>query len=302
MDGDNHSYRDLYTSPSLTFLGFHYSEEDVEYVLLGVPYDRTSTYRSGSRHGPNAIREASINLETVSLRSGVDLEEVKICDLGNLDVTVDLQETLRRLEAVTRINRQHGRFQVTLGGEHSITLGVVRAWGDGIGILDFDAHMDMRDQYQGSKYSHATFMRRVVEEIGGDRIVQVGIRAVCREELNFAKDEGISFFTSHEVFQSGASSIGDRIAERIADFEKVYITVDADVLDPSFAPAVGNPEPEGISTTELIDLLYGVVDHRVVGMDLVEVSPVYDKGTTAIQVCKVLFETLCSIESSKNRT
>ncbi len=302
MYRDNHSYQDLYTSSSLNFLGVDCPKEKAEYIILGVPYDGTSTYRPGSRFAPNAIREASRNLETVSLRSGVDLEEIKICDLGDLDVAIDLKETLRRLESVTKINRQRRRFQVTLGGEHSITLGVVQAWGNEVGILDFDAHMDMRDEYQGSRLSHATFVRRIVEKVGGDRVVQVGIRAVCKEELAFAKKEGISFFTSQDIVQSGVSSIRDEIKRRIRDFNKIYVTVDADVLDPSFAPAVGNPEPEGISTTELIDLIRELVDGRIVGMDLVEVSPIYDRGITAIQVCKVLFETLCSIENSKNRT
>jgi agmatinase len=301
LDREKNSHRDLYVSPTHSFLGVNYSEEEAEYLLLGVPYDGTSTFRPGSRFGPDAIREASRNLETISLRGGMDLEDVRVCDLGDLDTASSLEETLRRLELVTKANRQQRKLQVSLGGEHSITLGTVRAWGDKVGVLDFDAHMDMRDEYLGTKFSHATFMRRLFEEIGGDKIVQVGIRAVCKEELRFAKEKGISFFSSYDLIRSGVASIADQIRGEMSDFEKIYITVDADVLDPSFAPAVGNPEPEGISTAQLIELLYQLVDHRVVGIDLVEVSPIYDQGTTAIQVCKVLFEAICSVENSRDR-
>lgn len=295
-------HQDLYISPALRFLGINSSKEEAEYLILGIPYDGTSTYRPGARFAPNAIREASKNLETVSLRSRVDLENMKIHDLGDLDVASSLEETLRRLELVTKESRQQGKFQVSLGGEHSITLGAIRAWGSEIGILDFDAHMDLRDEYQGARLSHATFMRRIAEEIGTDRIVQVGIRAVCSEELRFAEEEKIHFFTSYDLFRSGVATLADSLRRAIKDFEKIYITIDSDVLDPSFAPAVGNPEPEGISTTQLIELLHQVLDRRVIGMDLVEVTPVYDSGATSAQACKVLFEALCSIERAKRHT
>jgi len=299
LDEEKSLHQDLYISPALRFLGINSSKEEADYLLLGVPYDGTSTHRPGSRFAPNAIREASKNLETVSLRSGVDLENVKIHDLGDLDVASSLDETLRRLELVIKESRQQGKFQVSLGGEHAITLGAVRAWGSEIGILDFDAHMDLRDEYQGARLSHATFMRRIAEEIGAERIVQVGVRAACQEELRFAAEEKIRFFTSYDLSRSGVASTAGRIRREIKDFEKIYLTVDADVLDPSFAPAVGNPEPEGISTTQLIELLCGVLDHRIVAMDLVEVSPVYDSGATAAQVCKVLFEIICLMEKMK---
>jgi len=294
-------YDQLYGSPPLRFLGMDLREKEPDYVILGVPFDGTTTYRPGSRFGPNAIREASMNIETVSLRAGKDIEALRILDQGDLDVSAELEETLRRLRLVTDRNTEQGRFQIVLGGEHSLTLGVVRSWGDRIGVLDFDAHMDLRDDYLGRRFSHATVMRRIIEEIGEDRIVQVGTRAVSGEELTFAQEKKIPFFTSHDIFKSGVASVAERILREIEGFEKIYLTVDVDVLDPAFAPAVGNPEPEGLSTTQLLDLLIRVIDERVIGMDLVEVTPPYDEGITAIQACRVVFEALCTIDDAKIR-
>lgn len=288
----------LYVSPALNFSGYYTPFEKAEFVVLGVPYDGTSTYRAGARFGPQAIREASLNIETYSLRSGLDVEDLAICDIGNLHVTDNLSKNLEHLALVTSDILKANKFPVILGGEHSITLGAVRAFGKATAILDFDAHMDLRDEYMGSKLSHTTFMRRLAEEIGAEKIVQVGVRAICKDDLKFAKKSGLNFISAHEIRRYGPSQTAKTIQKLLSPYKQVYVTIDIDVLDPAFAPAVGNPEPDGISTTILLDILQEICDKRFLGFDVVEVAPHYDSGATSVQAAKTVFELLCFIKKA----
>jgi len=286
----------LYTSREKPFGGYSRDFDRARYIVLGFPYDRTSTYRSGSALAPTAIREASANVETYSLRSNIDIEDVEICDVGDLNVVDDLLETLRRLELSVRDIHEAGKVPLVIGGEHTLTYGSVRALKGDIAVLDFDAHLDLRDEYMGEKLSHTTYMRRLAEEIGPDRIVEVGTRAVSREELEFAKDTGVTFYSVYEVRKKGAAKMSQLINSKLSKFKTLYITVDLDVLDPAYAPGVGNPEGDGLETFTVIDILEGIVSRNLVGLDLVEVCPNYDNGTTAAQAVKILFEILAAAE------
>jgi len=286
----------LYTSREKPFGGYSRDFDRARYIVLGFPYDRTSTYRSGSALAPTAIREASANVETYSLRSNIDIEDVEICDVGDLNVVDDVLETLRRLELSVRDIHEAGKVPLVIGGEHTLTYGSVRALKGDIAVVDFDAHLDLRDEYMGEKLSHTTYMRRLAEEIGADRIVEVGTRAVSREELEFAKDTGVTFYSVYEVRKQGAARISQLINSKLSKFKTLYITVDLDVLDPAYAPGVGNPEGDGLETFTVIDILEGIVSRNLVGLDLVEVCPNYDNGTTAAQAVRILFEILAAAE------
>lgn len=289
----------LYVSPSIGFFGFYTPFEKAEYVVLGVPFDATSTYRTGSRFGPNAIRGASTNLETYSLRTGLDLETLKICDIGDLNVMGNVEETLDRLKLVIKEIVDAKKFPIILGGEHTCTLGVVKALGEEVSILSFDAHMDLRDEYLGNKLSHATHMRRIAELTKTTEIVEVGVRAFCEEELNFADKRGIRYFTPRALLGLGLKKAARKIRNALDDAKNIYLSVDMDVVDPSYAPAVCNPVPEGISPSLLIDFLQEICDDRVVGLDLTEVSPHYDMGQTAIQAAHIMCEVLCLVEAKR---
>jgi len=286
----------LYTSREKPFGGYSRDFDRARYIVLGFPYDRTSTYRSGSALAPTAIREASANVETYSLRSNIDIEDVEICDVGDLNVVDDVLETLRRLELSVRDIHEAGKVPLVIGGEHTLTYGSVRALKGDIAVVDFDAHLDLRDEYMGEKLSHTTYMRRLAEEIGPDRIVEVGTRAVSKEELEFAKDTGVTFYSVYEVRKQGAARISQLINSKLSKFKTLYITVDLDVLDPAYAPGVGNPEGDGLETFTVIDILEGIVSRNLVGLDLVEVCPNYDNGTTAAQAVRILFEILAAAE------
>ncbi len=283
------SYRELFVSPSPVFSGSQRSFEEAKYVVLGVPFDVTSTYRSGAKFAPLAIRDASQNVECYSFRTGVDVEELKIHDLGDLHVAADVELTLGRLALVAQDLFEAEKVPVFIGGEHTITLGVMKSLKD-VAVVSFDAHLDLRDDYLGLSVSHTTFMRRIKEDVNPSKILEIGTRAVCREELDYAKEAGIDYLTAHQIRKDGVKKTAEKIKEVLGGCEKVYVTIDMDVLDPAFVPAVPNPEPEGLDTSTLLDLLEAVCERRVVGFDVVEVAPHYDQGVTATQATKVIFE------------
>ncbi len=293
------SYRELFVSPSSIFTGNQQSLEEAEYAILGVPFDVTSTYRSGSRFAPLAIREASLNIEGYNFRTGISIEELKIHDLGDLHVAGDVELTLGRLALVAQNIFDDNKVPVFMGGEHTITLGVMQSLDENVALVSFDAHLDLRDDYLGLSVSHTTFMRRIKEDVKPPKILEIGTRAVCKEELTYAKESGIQFLTAHKIRKDGVKNMAETIHDILGGYEKIYVTIDMDVLDPAFAPAVQNPEPEGLDTTTLLDLLGAVCDRRVIGVDLVEVAPHYDQSLTATQAAKVLFEVLCFLEKAR---
>jgi agmatinase len=295
------SYRELFVSPSPVFSGIQKTFEEAEYVILGAPLDVTSTYRSGARFAPLAIREASLNIETYSFRTNMDVEDLKIHDLGDLHIAGEVDETLKRLELVTRDLLDAKKTPVVIGGEHTITLGVIRSVGENVALVSFDAHLDLRNEYMDLTTSHTTFMRRINEQINLHKILEIGTRAVCTEELEYAKKSGTQFLTVQQIRRDGVEKTTKKIDSLLADCERIYLTIDMDVLDPAFAPAVQNPEPDGLDMHVFLDLLGKVCDHRIVAFDLVEVAPNYDKGITAIQAAKTIFEVLCHVERTQKR-
>ena len=300
MVHSNVSSFELHVSPSPVFSGCQKPFEKADYVVFGVPFDLTSTYRTGARFAPTAIREASLNIETFSFRSNLDLEDLKTHDLGDLHVSDDVETTMKRLEDTEKDLLMAGKTPVIMGGEHTITLGALRgAGGRDTGVISFDAHLDLRSEYMDLITSHTTFMRRLNERVKPKRIVEIGTRAVCREELIYAEKAGIQYFTRNQIRDEGVEATVKAARRMLKDCERTYLTIDMDVLDPAFAPAVQNPEPDGLTTHELLDLTDGLCDRRMVGLDLVEVTPPYDNGNTAVQAARVLFEVLCALEKAR---
>jgi agmatinase len=295
------SHLELFVSQSNVFSGIQKPFEKANYVVFGVPFDVTSTYRTGARFGPNAIRQASLNIETYSFRTGIDVEDLRLHDLGDLHVSTDPKKTVELLKLVVEDIVAAGKKPIVIGGEHTITLGVMKGLGtkaQKTALVSFDAHLDLRKEFLGVKLSHATFMHCINVEVKPVKIIEVGTRAVCKEELAYAEKSGIDFFTSQRIRKEGPEQIAQRLREKLAPYENVYLSIDMDVLDPAFAPAVQNPEPEGIEIHTLIDILCALCDDRVVGFDVMEVAPNYDQGTSAINAAKVIFEALCQLEKT----
>lgn len=292
---------ELHVSRSQIFSGLTKSFDQAEFVVFGVPFDKTSTYRAGSKFAPAAIREASLNIETYSFRSKFDLEDAPICDIGDLHVVDSVDETMRRLSAVEGEILKASKIPIAIGGEHTISFGAIRSFPRDVGIVCFDAHADMRDEYMGEKLMHATFLRRIIEDVGSERVVHVGLRAVCREELSFIEKNHVRHFSMQELKGHDQKEDARNIRRAVSEFEKLYVTIDMDAFDPGFAPGVGNPEPDGMWPDLFFTILTGLCDGRVAGLDLVELCPNCDNGVTAPLAAKVLFEAICAVESAKGK-
>jgi agmatinase len=298
------SYLELYTSQTNVFGGVQKPFEEAKYVVFGVPFDATSTYRTGARFAPQAIRQVSQNVETYSFRSKIDLEDLAMHDAGDLPISADATKTVDMTRLVVEDILAAGKIPVVLGGEHTLTLGVAK----GLGVraaktafVSFDAHLDLRCEYLGSTLSHTTFMQLISEEVKPAKLFEVGTRSACKEELAYAKKAEVEFFTSQQIINQGPSEIAEELKKKLLPYENVYLTVDMDVLDPAFAPAVQNPEAEGITTTALLDIACALCDKRVVGFDVVEIAPIYDQGISAVVASKIIFEALCQLEKTRKK-
>lgn len=267
--------------------------EVADYIILGAPIDETASYRRGARFAPQAIRRESIHLETYSPRTGLFLEDLKVADVGDVEVEAQsLVENLSLIEEAIRRIEEDGKTPIMLGGEHTVTLAALRALKPQL-VLSLDAHLDLRDSLLGLKLSHGTFMRRALEELE-HRLLVLGCRAISREELQYAEEhsERIRWIEASKGLEEALRTLREWRGEA----SRVYVTIDMDVLDPSEAPAVGNPAPEGWSTSTLLDLLAEILDHRVVGVDVVEVAPHYDSGGTSLLAAYIILELLCLLE------
>jgi len=291
----------LHVSPSRIFSGFGKTFDEARFVVFGVPFDRTSTYRAGSKFAPAAIRDASLNIETYSPRSRFDLEDVQICDIGDLHVVDSVDETMRRLSAVESEILKASKTPVAIGGEHTISFGAIRSLPSDVCITCFDAHADMRDEYMGEKLMHATFLRRTIETVGPDNVVHIGMRALCKEELAFIEDNHVRHFSMRDLNRHDVKEDARLVRRAVSEFGKLYVTIDMDVFDPGFAPGVGNPEPDGMWPDLFFTILTGLCDERLVGLDLVELSPPCDNGITAALAAKVLFEAICATEAARSK-
>jgi agmatinase len=274
------------TKPILSTFLDKPSDPRGDFVLFGAPLDVTTSNRSGTRFGPDAVRRESGFLDTYSARHRLDWDDLILSDIGDVECG-SVEECLLNIEETIRgING----FPVMLGGEHTITLGALRALRPEL-VVVFDAHLDLRDELFGERLCHATYLRRAVEELGCKALV-VGVRALSGEEVAFADgSDNVVYVTAQKCIREPAEVI-DRLFRDVGAVGSVYLSVDMDVLDPAYAPAVGNPHPEGLTPTMLLDAVDAVMRGKVVGMDLNEVYPHYDSGVTATTAAYLVMESL----------
>jgi len=254
-------------------------------TIFGVPFDSTHSYKPGCRFGPDAIRDAFNNIEIFQPEFGVDLEAEAISDLGNTKHTVVAAEMLQMVKDVTSELKKQDKQIIILGGEHLITLGSFTCFPKDTGYVVFDAHYDLRDQYADTKLSHAAYLRRIVEKRGSENIVHVGARAFVKEELAFLNEHNISTVSDKEIRNGNGPKL---LKDITSTFDSLYLSIDLDVLDPAFAPGVGNPEAVGISSRELYDLVTTLQNKKIVAADIMELNPTYDNGATASMAAKMI--------------
>lgn len=271
--------------------------EFADYVVIGLPFDSTASFRPGSRDGPDAIRFASFNFESYDRYYDVDLTDLKICDLGNMDLGSDPACALETIkEGFFMLPKM--AVPIFLGGEHSITPPIVESLSEGeIGVLVLDAHLDLRDEYGGTRFSHACTSRRILEVGGVKTYASIGIRSGSMEEFSFAAENDISYFTCREVREKGIDLVLDYALKRL-ECERLYLSIDLDALDPSFAPAVGNPEPFGLTSWDVKRVIERVAP-KVIGFDINELAPIYDRGETALLAARLTREFITAKAKSK---
>jgi agmatinase len=255
--------------------------KDADFIVIGLPFDATASFRSGSREGPDAVRLASYNFESYDHRHHVDLADLRICDLGNMELGSDpacaWEAIGKGLDALPE-----GLILIVLGGEHSITPPIVERMakpGD-LGVLVLDAHLDLRSEYGGTALSHACAGRRILGIKGVSGYASVGIRSGSKEEFDYAREKGLRCYTSDDVASRGINHIMDEVLSDLC-CERLYLSIDMDALDPAYAPAVGNPEPCGLSPRDVREVIDRVA-HKAVAIDINEIAPAYDGGQTAI--------------------
>ena len=288
------SFLDLHMTNSPLIINPNNDSESAA-VIFGVPFDSTHSYKPGCRFGPDSIRDAFNNIEIFQPEFGVDLETVNITDLGNTKHTVVATEMLQMVENITTELRKQDRQMIILGGEHLITLGSFSCFPKDTGYVVFDAHYDLRDEYADIKLSHAAYLRRLVEKRGSENIVHVGARAFVKEELAFLKDNKIRTVSDKEIRDGNATKL---LQDITSTFDSLYLSIDLDVLDPAFAPGVGNPEAVGISSRELYDLVTTLQNKKIEAADIVELNPTYDNGATASMAAKMI-STIIAMNLSK---
>ena len=265
-------------------------------TVFGIPFDSTHSYKPGCRFGADAIRDSFNNIEVFHPELKVDLETANIEDLGNTRHTVVVSEMIDMVKKITAelVAKQKQLF--ILGGEHSITYGTYTSFPKETGYVVFDAHYDLRDEFADTKLSHASYLRRIVEERGSDNILHVGARAFVAEELEFLQENNIKTITDKEIRDGKGSQL---LRDHVSSFDSIYSSFDLDVLDPAFAPGVGNPEAAGITSRELFDMISSFSDIKVAGVDIVELNPYHDNGSTASLAAKIM-STLIAMNLSQN--
>jgi agmatinase len=246
--------------------------EGAVFVVLPVPYDLTSTYRSGSRLGPAAILDASAHMELYDEELGRETYQCGIHTLPFLEPDArGPREMVERIRQETAAVVRAGKIPVTLGGEHSISFGCVQALKEkypALSVLQFDAHADLRDSYQGSPFSHASVARRISECCP---LVQAGIRSMSAEDAAFLAKSPIRSFSAEYILEE--RDWCEAIVRHLQG--DVYISVDLDVLDPAYMPSTGTPEPGGIGWRDLLRLIRSVSEKcRIRGFDVMELSPI----------------------------
>jgi len=261
----------FYPRRSFSFPPKYCELKDAKVVVLPIPYDSTVDWRAGTREGPNAIIDASHFLEQYDHELGCYIQDIGIHTLPELVPSMKgPEETVERVYKATKELLKKDKFVVMLGGEHSLTTGTVRAYKERykkLSVLQLDAHSDLRDEYEDTKYNHACTMRRVHELCP---IVQVGIRSMGQDDMAYIKKKKMRPFYAKETPLTQADE--KAIVSQLTD--DVYITIDLDVFDPSIMSAVGTPEPGGMCWYEVLRLLKRVAkEKRIVGFDVMELAP-----------------------------
>jgi len=278
--------------------------KDVDIGIIGVPWDSGTTNRPGPRHGPRQLRDASTMIRAQHPVSGIrPYEKLNCADLGDVSINpADIEDSMNRITSFYKTVIEKGIKPLTAGGDHLTSLPVLRATADRgpLGMIHFDSHTDLFHSYfDGTMFTHGTPFRRAVEEnlLDPKRVIQIGIRGTQydREDLDFADSVGIRVVKIEEFFDRGIEDVMTE-ARAIVGEKETYISYDIDFIDPAFAPGTGTPEVGGPNSYEALKVVRELTGVKIVGADMVEVSPPFDPSSnTAFLGVSVMFELLCQM-------
>ena len=278
----------LFNNDGAIFMGAQRGIDQCRVSLLGVPYDGTCCFRPGARFGPSAVREDSYGIETYCPQLNLDLEDINFADIGSLDVPLgDAKLTLDYIRDATDILLKNNLKPLIIGGEHSITSGVIqsiiRDYPDLV-MIQLDAHADLRDEWLGNKYSHACSMKRCLEVLPSQKIFQIGIRSGTKLEF-------IEMKNSKRLIPHNLGDNANYLKKALEGFNgtPIYLTFDLDWFDPSIMPGTGTPEPGGYFWRDFAAIIEVIKSHNLIGADVVELSPKLDNsGISSILAAKVI--------------
>ena len=288
----------LFNNDGAIFMSAQRGIDQCRVSLLGVPYDGTCCFRPGARFGPSAVREDSYGIETYCPQLNLDLEDINFADIGSLDVPLgDAKLTLDYIRDATNILLKNNLKPLIIGGEHSITSGVIKSiitnYPDLI-MLQLDAHADLRDEWLGSKFSHACTMKRCLEILPSKKIFQIGIRSGTKSEF-------LEMNNSKRLIQHTLGENAKSLEEALKSFKgrPIYLTFDLDWFDPSVMPGTGTPEPGGYFWGDFAAIINVIKSHNLIGADVVELSPKLDNtGISSILAAKVIRSLIMLLDKS----
>jgi len=281
------------------------SAQDLDVGIVGVPLDIGTSNRTGTRFGPRQIRSESVLVRPYSMATGAaPFDSFQVADLGDVALNpYNLAASVELIENYYKDLLTHSVKPISLGGDHTIALPILRAIADKHGpvaLIHVDAHADVNDTMSGEKVTHGTIFRRAIEEglVEPKKMFQIGLRATgyAADDFDWSRGKGVTVVTAEECWYKSLSPLMDSIRENIGTQQPTYLSFDIDGLDPSVAPGTGTPEPAGLMTSQGLEIIRGSFGLNIIGCDLVEVSPPYDTtGNTSLLAANLVFEMLCSL-------
>jgi guanidinobutyrase len=283
----------------------------LDVALVGVPLDIGTSNRTGSRYGPRQIRAESVLVRPYGMATrAAPFDSFQVADVGDVPLnTFSLEKSITIIEQHFDSLLASGAKTVSLGGDHTISLPILRAQHKvhgPVALVHVDAHADVNDEMFGEKITHGTIFRRAIEEglVNPQKMFQIGLRATgyAAEDFDWARERGVQVVTAEECWYKSLEPLMAQVRATIGDETPVYLSFDIDGLDPSVAPGTGTPEPAGLMTSQALEIIRGLWGLNLVGCDLVEVSPPYDTtGNTALLAANLVFEMLCSLPGCQRR-
>jgi guanidinobutyrase len=286
------------------------SAEGLDACFVGVPLDIGTSNRPGARYGPRQIRAESALLRPYNMATrAAPFDSLSIADVGDVAInTFNLQRSVEIIENAYDEILAHGCTPLTLGGDHTIVLPILRALHrkcGPVGAIHVDAHADVNDSMFGEKIAHGTPFRRILEEglVDAGRVVQIGLRGTgyTAEDFDWPRRQGFRVVPAEECWHRSLAPLMQEVREQLGE-GPVYLSFDIDGLDPAFAPGTGTPEVGGLTIVQGLEIVRGCADLELVGADLVEVAPAYDtSGNTSLVAANLLFEMLCALPGVEQR-